>query len=79
MRRMKVAINDGLTRFIETQRETVSLAEADLTEVSAVVLDDSEAEKWGCVVRQIRNSDFCCAFAGYAASGQCTRTCARHF
>lgn len=52
MRRMKVAINDGLTRFIETQRETVSLAEADLTEVSAVVLDDSEAEKWGCVVRQ---------------------------
>ncbi len=52
MRRMKVAVNEELRRFIETQRETVNLVDADLTEVSAVVLDDADAEKWGDVVRK---------------------------
>lgn len=46
MKKMKVAMNPELHRFVLTERQTVSLSEADLTEVSAVVLNDEEATEW---------------------------------
>jgi ornithine decarboxylase len=52
MKKMKVAINENLRRYILTERQTVSLAEADLTEVSAVVFDDKDAPKWIQAVRE---------------------------
>ena len=51
MRRMKIAMDADLETYIQTERATVSVEEADLTEVSAVVLRDSQAEHWGDVVR----------------------------
>ena len=52
MKKMKVAINENLRRYILTERQTVSLLEADLTEVSAVVFDDKDAPEWIQAVRE---------------------------
>ncbi len=46
MKKMKVAINEDLRRYILTERQPVSLDEADLTEVSAVIVNDTDAPKW---------------------------------
>lgn len=55
MKKMKVAINEELRRYIETERQTVNLADADLTEVSAVVFNDSDAAEW---IRKVRETGF---------------------
>lgn len=52
MKKMKVAINEDLRRYILTERQTVSLDEADLTEVSAVVFNDKDAPEWIKTVRE---------------------------
>lgn len=46
MKKMKVAINADLQRYIRTERPTVELGQADLTEVSAVVFNDADAPAW---------------------------------
>ena len=51
MHKMKIAMDSDLRAYILTKRETIPVEEADLTEVSAVVLRDSQAEHWGDVVR----------------------------
>ena len=55
MKKMKVAINPDLLRYIRTERPTVALDEADLTEVSAVVFNDADALTW---IRRVQETGF---------------------